>query len=108
MVLNFWASWCVACRAEAKLLVEAAATNPGVVFIGADVQDLRGDALSFLRRYHITYTAVWDQTNTTYENYGLTGVPETYYLNAQGHIAAHDPGPVNWTSLTIGIRKASR
>src|SRR5947209_2346159 len=34
VVVNFWASWCVACRAEAKLLDGAAATNPRVVFVG--------------------------------------------------------------------------
>ena len=108
VVVTFWASWCVACRAEAKLLVEAAATNTRVVFVGIDVQDLRGDAVSFLRRYGITYTAVWDKTNSTYENYGLTGVPETYYLNAHGRIVAHDAGAVSAESLTAGIQEAMR
>ncbi len=106
VVLNFWASWCVACRAEARLLVDAAASNPRVVFIGVDVQDLRGDAIGFLRRYGVTYTAVWDKSNSTYENYGLTGVPETYYIDRQGRIVAHDPGTVSDTSLADGIRKA--
>jgi len=106
VVVNFWASWCIACRAEAKLLVVEAATHPGVVFIGVDVQALRGDATGFLRRYSVTYTAVWDKTNSTYENYGLTGVPETYYLDRQGRIVAHDPGPVSSASLTAGIREA--
>ena len=108
VLVNFWASWCVACRAEAKLLNAAAATNPGVVFIGVDVQDLRGDALGFLRRYRVTYTAVWDKTNSTYEDYGLTGVPETYYIDPRGRIVGHDPGAVSATSLAAGIRKAIR
>ena len=106
IVLNFWASWCVACRAEAGLLGTAAATNPGVTFIGVDVQDLRGDAIGFLRRYHVGYTAVADKTNSTYESYGLTGVPETYYIDARGRIVAHDPGAVSAESLVAGIRKA--
>ena len=106
VVLNFWASWCVACRAEAKLLVAAAAADPRVVFIGVDVQDLRGDAVGFLRRYGITYTAVWDKTNSTYEDYGLTGVPETYYLDRRGRIVAHDPGVVSEQSLAAGIQRA--
>lgn len=106
VVLNFWASWCIACRAEAKLLVSAATTSPGVVFIGVDVQDLRGYALGFLRRYGVTYTALWDKTNSTYDNYGLTGVPETYYIDPRGRIVAHDPGTVSDTSLAAGIRKA--
>jgi len=106
VVLNFWASWCIACRAEATLLGGAAATNPDVVFVGVDVQDLRGDAIGFLRRYGVTYTAVWDKTNSTYVNYGLTGVPETYYIERRGRIVAHDTGAVSETSLALGIRKA--
>jgi len=106
VVVNFWASWCVACRAEAKLLVAAAAAHPRVVFVGVDVQDLRGDAVGFLRRYAITYTAVWDKTNSTYEDYGLTGVPETYYLDRRGRIVAHNPGVVSERSLAAGIREA--
>lgn len=108
VVLNFWASWCVACRAEAGVLTSAAATNPSIAFVGVDVQDLRGDAIGFLRRYHVTYTAVSDKTNSTYENYGLTGVPETYYIDAHGRIVAHDPGAVSIQSLTAGIRKANQ
>lgn len=106
VVVNFWASWCVACRAEAKLLVASAAANSRVVFIGVDVQDLRGDAIGFLRRYGVTYTAVWDKTNSTYENYGLTGVPETYYIDSRGRIVAHDPGTVSAASLAAGIGRA--
>ena len=106
VVLNFWASWCIACRAEATILGGAAATNPRVVFVGVDVQDLRGDAIGFLRRYGVTYTAVWDKTNSTYVNYGLTGVPETYYIDRRGQIVAHDTGAVSETSLALGIRKA--
>ncbi|MEP6641895.1 MAG: TlpA disulfide reductase family protein [Gaiellales bacterium] len=107
VVVNFWASWCIACRAEAKLLTTAAATNPRVVFIGVDVQDLRSYAIGFLSHYGVTYTAVSDKTNSTYESYGLTGVPETYYLDRHGRIVAHDPGAVSVASLHGGIRKAS-
>ena len=108
VILNFWASWCVACRAEARLLTQAAAANPRVVFVGVDVQDLRGDARSFLRRYHVTYTAVSDRNNSAYESYGLTGVPETYYLDRRGRIVEHDPGEVTIDGLYAGIRKASK
>ena len=108
VILNFWASWCVACRAEAGLLTQAAAANPHVVFVGVDVQDLRSDARSFLRRYHVTYTAVSDKDNSTYESYGLTGVPETYYIDGRGRIVGHDPGAVSFESLNAGIRDASR
>ena len=107
VVLNFWASWCVACRAEARLLVDAAVINPGVVFVGVDVKDNRGDASGFLRRYGVTYTAVSDNADSEYDAYGLTGVPETYFLDSRGRIVAHDPGPVSWASLIAGIHQAT-
>jgi cytochrome c biogenesis protein CcmG/thiol:disulfide interchange protein DsbE len=104
--VNFWASWCIACRTEARLLTSAAASNPRVLFIGIDIQDLRGSAIGFLRRYGVTYTAVSDKTNSTYENYGLTGVPETYYVDNRGRIVAHDPGIVTLQTLQAGIQAA--
>lgn len=106
-VLNFWASWCGPCRAEAPLLDAAARAHRGeVVFVGIDVQDLRDDADAFLREFRVPYAAVRDRANRTYESYGLTGVPETYYLDAAGRIVAHTPGAVSRGTLALGIAEA--
>jgi cytochrome c biogenesis protein CcmG/thiol:disulfide interchange protein DsbE len=103
VLINFWASWCIPCRKEAPLLAAAAADHPKVIFIGVNVQDLRGDALGFLRRYRVPYAAVWDKTNSTYDDYGLTGVPETYFVNRSGRIVDHTPGPVTFGSLEAAL-----
>jgi cytochrome c biogenesis protein CcmG/thiol:disulfide interchange protein DsbE len=108
VLINFWASWCIPCRKEAPLLAAAAADHLNVIVIGVNVQDLRGDALGFLRRYRVSYTAVWDKTNSTYEAYGLTGVPETYYVNQTGRIVAHTPGPVSFESLEAALSRIDR
>ena len=108
IVLNFWASWCHPCRQEAPLLTAAAEARPSVAFVGVNVQDLTTDARSFLRRYRIPYPSVKDVDNDAYEAYGLTGVPETYYLNRGGRIVAHDPGILTIASLTRGIHAAQR
>jgi cytochrome c biogenesis protein CcmG, thiol:disulfide interchange protein DsbE len=109
VVLNFWASWCIPCRHEAPRLVASARAHAGeVVFLGVDVEDLTSDARSFLRRYRVNYVSVRDGGGSTYDDYGLTGVPETYWLDGRGRIVDHYPGEVSRWRLELGIREARR
>jgi cytochrome c biogenesis protein CcmG/thiol:disulfide interchange protein DsbE len=104
VVLNFWASWCIPCRDEAPILAASARAHAGEVrFVGVDVQDLRGDALAFLREFAVPYVSVRDRGDETYRAYGLTGVPETYFIDADGSLVAHLPGPVSAETLERGI-----
>lgn len=104
IVVNFWASWCIPCREEAPVLNAAARAHAGdVVFLGIDVQDLRQDALAFSREFQTPYVSVRDKGNETYEDYGLTGVPETFYIDAEGRVVAHSPGAISRESLEAGI-----
>jgi cytochrome c biogenesis protein CcmG/thiol:disulfide interchange protein DsbE len=104
VVVNFWASWCIPCRDEAPILNESARAHAGeVVFVGVDVQDLRSDALAFLREFDPPYASIRDTGNDAYEAYGLTGVPETFYLDAQGRAVAHSPGAVSRRTLEQGV-----
>ena len=108
IVLNFWASWCVPCKEEAPRLDAAARAHAGdVIFLGIDVQDLKSDARSFLRHHDVRYASLRDNSGVTYDGYGLTGVPETYWLDARGRIVAHFAGPVSSAQLESGIRAAS-
>jgi cytochrome c biogenesis protein CcmG, thiol:disulfide interchange protein DsbE len=108
VVLNFWASWCIPCRDEAPILNASARAHRGeVVFVGIDVQDLRSDALSFLREFDVVYVSVRDEADDTYRAYGLTGVPETYYMSTDGRIVAHSPGAISRSSLEAGIKQAT-
>lgn len=109
VVLNFFASWCIPCRREAPLLTASARRHAGrVVFLGIDVQDFRSDARRFLRRYHANYVAVRDTSGSTYVDYGLTGVPETYWIDARGRLVAHYPGEISRRLLERGIRVSTR
>lgn len=104
VVLNFWASWCTACKEEAPILRAGAHAQAGkVVFLGLDVQDLSGDARGFARANGMNYVSVRDGGNSMYQAYGLTGVPESYFIDPRGRIVAHIPGAVSRTTLAQGI-----
>ena len=110
VAVNFWASWCVPCRQEAPILHASALRHRGrVVFVGIDVKDLTGDARGFARKYKLNYVSVRDGSGAkTWNSYGLTGVPETYFLNAKGRIVAHIPGAVSAQTLEEGIATITR
>jgi cytochrome c biogenesis protein CcmG/thiol:disulfide interchange protein DsbE len=107
VVVNFWASWCIPCKKEAPLLAASARAHRGrVVFLGIDVQDFKSDARRFLKRFDTPYVSVRDGNGSTYGDYGLTGVPETYWIDARGRIVAHYAGEITRTQLDEGIRAA--
>ena len=110
VALNFWASWCVPCRQEAPILHASALRHGGkVAFVGVDIKDLSDDARDFARKYTVNYVSTRDGSgNKTWNNYGLTGVPETYFIDARGRIVAHIPGAVSTQTLEQGIATITR
>jgi cytochrome c biogenesis protein CcmG/thiol:disulfide interchange protein DsbE len=109
IVLNVWASWCVPCKHEAPQLASSARLHAGsVVFLAVDVQDLKSTARRFLERFDVPYVSVHDGSSGTYDAYGLTGLPETYYIDAGGRVLAHDVGEVSRRSLESGITTVTR
>jgi cytochrome c biogenesis protein CcmG, thiol:disulfide interchange protein DsbE len=108
VVLNVWASWCVPCREEAPLLEQGwqRARDQGVLFLGLNMQDVRGDALAFLRRFGQTFPNVRDPSNATSRRWGATGIPETFFISAQGKVVGHVIGVVTKRQLTDGVAAA--
>lgn len=104
VVMNFWASWCIPCKREAPRLNASAASHRGqVAFLGVDINDFSTDAVRFLRRHHVNYVSVRARGTSTYEDYGLTGLPETYFLDARGRIVSHTTGEITPPGLQDGI-----
>ena len=109
VVLNFWASWCQPCKLEAPDLAASAKKWSGrVVVLGVDVNDPSGDARSFMRKYGITYPIVHDNKNVTSPKYGLTGLPETFFLDRRGRIVSHVISGIKAADLQRGVEEALR
>jgi cytochrome c biogenesis protein CcmG/thiol:disulfide interchange protein DsbE len=108
VVLNFWASWCAPCAHEARMLEQGWKrwAPRGVAFLGLDMQDLRGDARSFLRRYGVDYPTVRDPGKKVARGYGATGIPETYFISPKGRVVAHVVGVVSSKQLSAGVAGA--
>ena len=98
VVVNFWASWCVPCREEQATLTAAAdAYHPaGVTFVGVDYQDQHDTAVAFLnelgRGDPNAYRYVSDPESTLAVDFGVFGVPETFFLDRHGTIVAKITG----------------
>ncbi len=109
-MLNFWASWCDVCKAEARLLQNTwqRVQGQGIVFVGIDIQDTQSDGLSFLQTYGITYPNVVDADGSVTINYGVTGVPETFFLNRQGVIVKKVIGELTEQTLENNLQLISR
>jgi len=97
VIVNFWASWCRPCREEAPALerVWKRHRDEGLMLIGIDYDDLRSDARAFARRYGMTYPLVYDRDKETVRDYGLTGVPETFFIDREGRVIGQIAGPVD-------------
>ena len=96
VLVNFWASWCPPCRDEAPTLERAwqRYRGRGVVLVGLDVWDGEQDARDFLRRFGVTYPNGPDTDGSAAIGYGLTGIPETYFIRPDGTMARHWVGPL--------------
>ena len=107
-VLNFWASWCVPCREEAPLLQRSweEARRAGVLFVGLNMQDVREDARAFLRDFDIDFLNIREQSDTIARRYEVRGIPETFFISAEGEIVGHVVGVVTAEHLRAGIAAA--
>jgi cytochrome c biogenesis protein CcmG, thiol:disulfide interchange protein DsbE len=97
VVLNFWASWChPACYQEAPVLEEGWRTwrQRGVVVIGVDIQDGEDAARKFIADFGLSFPNVRDTRGAVAIDYGVYGVPETFFIDRGGRIRAKHVGAV--------------
>ena len=93
-LLNFWGTWCVACREEHPLLIQYAKTG-AVPIYGVDYKDERATALQLLEEEGNPYTVTAsDPDGRLSIDYGVYGAPESFLIDRDGIIRYKQIGPI--------------
>lgn len=109
VVVNFFAAWCVPCRAEMPLLERASRRAAGAVaFVGVDVNDSRSAASDLLAEVGITYPAGYDPERTVAGRYRLQGMPTTVFIEADGRVAGVARGALSEAELDDRLGRLQR
>jgi len=109
VVVNFWASWCLGCRAEHDALLRAADNYAqfDTTFVAINYQDDAGRADAFLDelgRSEVTIYAI-DQGSATAFEWGVLGLPETFFVDRDGIVVGKVSGPVSYGLLSRTIEQ---
>src|SRR5215210_6042080 len=104
-VVNFWASWCQPCRQEAAVLERYAQEYEprGVAFLGVNVWDSDDKARSFLAEQGITYANGLDAGGAAPIEFGVTGLPETFFVDRHGQVIRKFIGPITDRALRAAV-----
>lgn len=108
VVLNFWSTWCGPCKIEHPVLQSEPRKYPDVVFLGALYSDEASAARRFLgqARMALPYSSLLDPAGTLALDYGVSGVPETYFVNVDGIIVHKHVAPIDRNTLRACIELA--
>ena len=105
LVMNFWASWCAPCRDEAMGLERAwrSYAADGVMFIGIDIQDSEQNARAYLNEFGITYPNGRDDDGRITVDYGVVGLPVTFFVNKAGIVERRWVGAIPESRLLAWV-----
>ena len=108
--LNFWASWCTPCRAEAHDL-EAAwqkVKDKDMIFLGVALQDSDQASKEFLKEFNVTYPNGRDESGKIAVDYGTWGIPESFFIDAQGRITYKHVGAISAELVLAKLEEAAK
>lgn len=102
VVLNVWGSWCTPCQEESGELNRAYEQFKGreVAFIGIAFNDDTAPMREFVAKYGVPYPVALDPEGKISIDLGITGVPETYFIDPQGQMTQKWVGPITVKQLS--------
>ena len=94
-IINVWATWCYACRAEHPVLMDISEHNKVAIY-GLNYKDQRKSALNWIDKYGDPYkTVIFDPKGKLAINFGVYGAPETFVVDKKGIIRYKYTGPIS-------------
>ena len=106
LVLNFWASWCGPCKSEMPAFQQAYEQEDGVQFLLVNMtggRETQADAEALLAQEGYTFPVLFDLDLDAAMTYGVTALPTTYFLDAEGNLVAWAQGAINEETLQQGL-----
>ena len=108
VVLNFWASWCGPCKSEMPDFEEAYKEYGGdITFMIVNLTDGKNEtvdtAQAFIDSQGYTFPVYFDTDSNGAAAYGVSSIPVTYFIDAQGYLVAYGRGALNSETLKSGI-----
>ncbi len=104
VVLNFWSTWCVPCKEEYPVLKNMAEQHgKSVIFAGIVYQDTPEAAKLFIEKFPLPFPQLIDAGSKVAMDHGVTGVPETLFIDAKGNIRRKHSGALTIESMQAGL-----
>ena len=107
VIVNIWASWCIPCRAEFPMLVGAYGEyrDRGLEVLGIVHDDAAANARAFAQQQGATWPMLLDTDRVVWHDYIGVGVPQSYFIDAQGIVRDFSIGPFSESGLQAGLDK---
>jgi cytochrome c biogenesis protein CcmG/thiol:disulfide interchange protein DsbE len=96
VLVNFYASWCVACQEESPLLEHAQRQleRHGGTILGVTFQDAAGNSRQYVEHYDLTFPSLRDPSGEMASAFGTRQVPESFLIGREGRVEAIERGPI--------------
>ena len=108
VLVNFWATWCGPCRQELPAIeqVYQEQQDQGFTVLEVDDQEPAGDVLAFAHQLGQLPPILLDNSGAVVAQYGLKGLPDSFFIDRQGIVRAVSYGPMTRQSILRNIESA--